>query len=106
MRVLGYGSGQASEALDIIEDCDADIDLVFADVLMPGLMNGVGLAKWVHEHRPGMLVLLTSGVARFAENISEFYGRGEFIAKPYACDVVASRIRALTDARKDIAPVH
>ncbi|MCS0611157.1 response regulator [Massilia kyonggiensis] len=38
-----------------------DVDVVLSDVMMPGSMDGIGLARWLAEHRPGVPVVLVSG---------------------------------------------
>ena len=38
-------------------------DVVFTDVVMPGAMNGLELARWVREHRPEIGVLVATGYA-------------------------------------------
>ena len=39
------------------------VDLVFSDITMPGQMDGIALAQWLHGHLPGVPVVLTSGVS-------------------------------------------
>jgi CheY-like chemotaxis protein len=51
----------ASLALQMIRR-HPDIRLVFADVRMPGAMNGVDLAKAVRAVHPSLRVVLTSGI--------------------------------------------
>ena len=43
-----------------IEDL-GDVDLLFTDVLMPGGMDGLALAREARRRRPGLPVLLTTG---------------------------------------------
>ncbi|MBA1272469.1 histidine kinase famiy protein [Stutzerimonas azotifigens] len=60
-RVLAADSGEA--ALQVLEDNDGGIDLLFSDVIMPGGINGLVLAERVRERIPGLPVLLTTGYA-------------------------------------------
>ena len=39
------------------------IDIVFSDIMMPGRMNGLDLAREARRRRPGLPILLTSGYA-------------------------------------------
>ena len=48
------------EALTELEKLER-IDLLFTDVIMPGGMNGVQLAQWARERRPGIRLMLFSG---------------------------------------------
>jgi CheY-like chemotaxis protein len=54
----------ADEALDILR-ADGALRVVFADVKLPGLRNGVDLARIVQADYPDTRLLLTSGVSPF-----------------------------------------
>ena len=58
-HIIEVGSGD--EAVAVLKT-DVRIDVVFTDVSMPGNLNGFGLAQWVRSERPGVRVILTSGV--------------------------------------------
>jgi two-component system, NtrC family, sensor kinase len=63
LRQLGYQvvhAGDAGAALDVIES-DRTIDLVFSDIVMPGAINGLDLARRLCRQRPGLPVVLTTG---------------------------------------------
>jgi PAS domain S-box-containing protein len=60
---LGYqvtSATHAAEALAVLHS-GAEIDLLFSDVVMPGGVSGVSLARTARELRPDLRVLLTSG---------------------------------------------
>src|SRR5262249_31621485 len=60
---LGYRptwARSAGDALQWLEQDTAQFDLVFSDVVMPG-MSGIELAERLSELRPKLPVLLTSG---------------------------------------------
>jgi signal transduction histidine kinase/ActR/RegA family two-component response regulator len=60
---LGYDVehvANASSALGALRN-DRTVDLVFADIMMPGGMDGVGLAREIKARRPDLPVLLTTG---------------------------------------------
>ncbi|HEY3777509.1 MAG TPA: response regulator [Rhizomicrobium sp.] len=80
----------AGEALDALES-DETIDLLFTDVLMPGVMNGIMLARWVTQNRPEMPVLLTSACSDFAQNLPD----ERLFVKPYDPETVEAHIRHL-----------
>jgi CheY-like chemotaxis protein len=82
-------SGQA--ALDILST-GAEFDVIFSDVVMPG-MSGVDFALTVRERLPGMPIVLTSGYSHVL--VEE--GRHGFplLHKPYSAEDVA---RALHQA--------
>jgi two-component system NtrC family sensor kinase len=70
LRQLGYtvnAVAGASEALDALGR-DPGIDLVFSDILMPGGINGLELAKTIRERYPAMPVLLCTGYSSSAQD--------------------------------------
>jgi len=94
---LGYEvttATNAAEALEVLHS-DAAVDLLFTDVVMPGGVSGVSLARTARELRPGLRVLLTSGFVGDGQVIE---GR-EFplLDKPYETPVMASMLRKLLD---------
>jgi signal transduction histidine kinase/ActR/RegA family two-component response regulator len=68
------------------------IDLVFSDIMMPGGMDGVGLARELRQRRKGLPVLLTSGYAEAAKRAAESEGV-RVLPKPYRLDELASALR-------------
>lgn len=70
------------------------IDLVFSDVMMPGGMNGVELAREIRNRRIGLPVLLTSG---YAEAVAlEAKAAGIYILpKPYRLDELSAALGKL-----------
>ena len=75
-----------------------DIRAVFTDVNMPGKFDGVALARMVHERRPDMLIVVTSGVMKVQrDDIPE---GGRFIPKPYDGVQVADLIGGLLGGRQ------
>ncbi|WGM40555.1 ATP-binding protein [Caulobacter sp. NIBR1757] len=68
------------------------IDVVFSDIMMPGAMNGVDLAREIHHRRPDLPVLLTSGFAEASRRAAEDLGV-HVLPKPYRLDDLASAIR-------------
>jgi DNA-binding NtrC family response regulator len=94
-----FEAGCTTEAIDVLE-AEPEIDVVFTDIRMPGPLNGIDLAKWVHEHRPGLAIVLTSGDARRADVAAAVQPNEPFITKPYDLDEVADTICDLTLAPK------
>jgi DNA-binding NtrC family response regulator len=86
-----FEAASASEAIDVLEQ-EPEIELVFTDIRMPGPMNGIDLANWIHAHRPGLPIVLTSGDARKAEVAAKMTPEEPFIPKPYDVQTVADQI--------------
>ena len=67
---LGYGvkhASSAQEALEVLEN-EPGVDLVFSDILMPGVMNGLELAQSIRDRFPRMPVLLCTGYSSGAQD--------------------------------------
>jgi PAS domain S-box-containing protein len=97
---LGYmvrRADNADSALAILAEDEFAADLVFSDVIMPG-MNGVELAGVIRERYPGLPVVLTSGYSNvLAENAHRGF---ELIQKPYSVEALSRILRkAISDAR-------
>ncbi len=90
---LGYKVrrvADASAALAILSNDEFAVDLVFSDVIMPG-MNGVELASIIRERYPGLPVVLTSG---YSNVLAESAHRGfELIQKPYSVESLSRIVR-------------
>ncbi len=82
-RVVRVASAQA--ALGALAD-DVNVNLIFSDVMMPGQMNGIDLAKEVKRRRPDLPILLTTGYAGTTLEAAESECI-RVLAKPY--DVVS-----------------
>jgi len=93
--VVSAPSGE--QALDLLEE-QADIDLVFTDVLMPGGMNGLQLADQVRARRPGTPILITTGYMDELPAASRAQSL-DILTKPYRQEDLLSRVRAILPAR-------
>ena len=91
---LGYSHvrvASAAEALAMLER-DREFDLVFSDMVMPGQMDGLGLAQEVRRRLPDMPVLLTTG---FSEAASAATGQAfRLLPKPYGIDSLTAALAA------------
>ncbi|ACB79745.1 histidine kinase famiy protein [Methylorubrum populi] len=84
-------------ALDIL-DGEGRIDLLFTDLIMPGGMNGVMLARAARERQPRIRVLLTTGYAEASMERTDAGGTEfEIINKPYKRMELARRVRRVID---------
>ncbi|MBS0295366.1 MAG: PAS domain S-box protein [Proteobacteria bacterium] len=83
---LGHTIERADSAAPALErlNSDAPFDLLLTDVIMPGGVNGVELAREAVKLRPGLQVLLTSGYAGDAIDEALSAAPWPFLKKPYA----------------------
>ncbi|WP_274378988.1 hybrid sensor histidine kinase/response regulator [Sphingomonas cavernae] len=100
MRELGYNVLEAHDgpsALGMIERHGAPIDLLFTDVVMPG-MSGRDLAEAARRLQPGLPILYTTGYARSAIVHGGRLDPGvDIITKPFTYDGLAKRLREVID---------
>ena len=90
-------SHDPQEALAIINE-DESIDLLFTDLIMPGGMNGVTLARIARERRPKLKILLTTGYAEASLERTDAGGiEFELINKPYRQVELIRRMRRVLD---------
>ena len=88
--VIGAVDGDA--ALAILQQ-GGKVDLLFTDVMMPGGLNGVGLAQAARALRPTLKIMFASGytdrqvLAAWPEDL-------DLLAKPYSLEALATRIAA------------
>ena len=96
---LGYvttWAANADEALRLLDETPDAFDVVFSDVVMPG-MSGVDLGREIRRRYPGLPVLLTSG---YSHVLAEDGRHGfELLQKPYAAEDLSAALRRLTRGR-------
>ena len=86
-------AGNASEAQELVLS-GLKVDVVFSDITMPGQMDGLALAQWLHENAPGVPVILTSGVTSSLDTAREVCSNvSAYVPKPYDYDVLATQVR-------------
>jgi PAS domain S-box-containing protein len=101
LTALGYQvleANCAKTALDMLA-AGAKVDLLFTDIVMPGGLTGIELAKLACAERPDLKVLYTSGypgteiVGGSASNIN-----GALLAKPYRKQELAKAVAEILAA--------
>jgi PAS domain S-box-containing protein len=93
LEQLGYTVLRVSDAETALREIERDgIDLVFSDIVMPGKMDGLGLAHRLKEIRPDLPVLLATGYSDAAASV-----RGNFpiLRKPYEIHQLSQAIAKL-----------
>jgi len=96
----GYQTVVASDgaaALKLLEQ-DAAFDLLFTDLIMPGGMNGVVLAREVKRRLPKIKVLLTTGYAEASLERTDAGGSEyEVVNKPFTRQQLLRKVRLVLE---------
>jgi CheY-like chemotaxis protein len=106
LEALGYHVLEAEDArsaLAVLEG-GAAVDLVFADIMMPGGVSGLELAREVARRWPSKPVLLTSGFAGPGGK-SESLGY-PLLRKPYSQGELGRSIQAAFAAPRATSPTE
>ncbi|HUA56801.1 MAG TPA: response regulator [Candidatus Sulfotelmatobacter sp.] len=94
-------AGDADEAIGILTH-DASVGLLFTDIVMPGALDGFGLAAWAKSVRPDLKVLYTSGYSWAAAQANAAGVHGAMLRKPYRAGELQRAVRsALANGRGD-----
>ena len=98
LRELGYAvieAGDAEVALSAF-DGGSSIDLLVADVVLPG-MSGRELARRCVKGHPGLAVMLISGYPIDAAPAPAGSTEPAFLAKPFTMDALGAHVRRLLE---------
>ncbi|HEX4171436.1 MAG TPA: PAS domain S-box protein [Acetobacteraceae bacterium] len=98
LEELGYAAIEAADGVSGLKVLQSDvrIDLLITDVGLPGGVNGRQMTDAARQVRPELKVLFITG---YAENAaignSQLEPGMHVLSKPFAMDVLASRIKAI-----------
>jgi len=91
LRDAGFEVIEAANSAEAIRILDRiPVDVLFSDIDMPGKMDGLALAKWVHQRQVDTTIILTSGGGRPLGDAKEY---ATFLPKPYAVTDVEHLLR-------------
>ena len=99
ISTFGYQVVEAQngpEALLILQS-DVRVDLLFTDMVMPGGMSGVDLAKKANELRPQLLVLYTTGFSPEGLTGDKAPAGDVLISKPYRKAELGNKLAVLLE---------
>jgi len=92
---MGYQAHHVSNGAEALHKLKTNgaYNLVFSDILMPGSVGGLELARIVREHHPELPVLLTSGYSQSAQQaVREGFS---IVQKPYDLRDLSMAVREL-----------
>lgn len=96
VEALGYrviAAVNGSEALHLLRT-NADIDLLFTDIIMPGGMSGWDLGDQARQIRPGLPVVFSSGYPlETLVDQGRAHAQSIVLTKPYRTAELAKRLR-------------
>jgi signal transduction histidine kinase/ActR/RegA family two-component response regulator len=105
LRDIGCEAVQVRDgqtALTVLER-DPTIELVLSDIVMPGGMDGLELARKLRDHRPDLPVLLATGYSQYAlQAVAEGFA---LVEKPYRRDALAASIRVSVERNRSTRPL-
>jgi PAS domain S-box-containing protein len=105
LRDLGCAVTTAENGVSAIEALEegAPFDLLMSDIIMPGGVSGVDLARSASAHRPDMAVLLTTGYAGDRMDVAPADLPWPVLRKPFQVDQLAEMASALLADRETAA---
>ena len=93
LRDAGFELLEAANCAEAIRILDfIPVDVLFSDIDMPGKIDGLALAKWVHRSQADTRIILTSGAAKAPGDVEEY---ASFLPKPYAEKDVERLLRSV-----------
>ena len=105
LRNLGYRVTTAESGDDALRFLESgqQFDLLFSDIVMPGRVDGIALARQWRRRYPSMRILFASGFANPATIQEAIEALGaELISKPYRKADLALRMRSILE-RPDLS---
>jgi len=91
------------EALNLLEHGKA-VDLLFTDIVMPGGMNGIELARQAAQIDPNLKILFTSGFAdALLDPRDSEMTLNRLLSKPYRRAELILKVREMLDDESGIA---
>jgi two-component system cell cycle sensor histidine kinase/response regulator CckA len=82
----------ASEALQIINQLEGQLNLVLTDIVMPGEMDGIDLANSISLSFPELPIILISGHVEL-ERVKHAASIFTLIQKPFGIETIVQAIR-------------
>ncbi|MBV9418875.1 MAG: PAS domain S-box protein [Alphaproteobacteria bacterium] len=95
---LGYSVVIAERPSEAIKRLEASqgISLVFSDIVMPGDIDGLALARCIRDKRPTLPILLATGYSAAAERAGAQF---PILRKPYDLNTLAEAVRSVVSAK-------
>jgi len=93
LEQLGYHVRWAADAPAALAELEKDgIDIVFSDIVMPGKMDGIGLAQTIRKKNPNIPILLVTGYSSSAKDIGSQFA---ILHKPFQLHELSRELQKL-----------
>jgi PAS domain S-box-containing protein len=93
LEQLGYHVRWVTDASAALAELENDgIDIVFSDIVMPGKMDGIGLAKTIRQKNPKIPILLVTG---YSASTKEIGSQFPILRKPYQLHELSRELQKL-----------
>ncbi|GGF41281.1 hypothetical protein GCM10011611_54620 [Aliidongia dinghuensis] len=94
---LGYRviEAETGDAGLVAAEANPEIDIVLTDIVMPGLLDGVSMAREIQKRRPRLKILFTSGYSETQPQEGGLVSSANFLKKPYRPADLAEKLRSL-----------
>jgi DNA-binding NtrC family response regulator len=97
---LGYQvipTSNGEEALSKFKAEPAKVDLLLADIILPGEMNGLQVAKAFRKIRPKLPICYMTGHTKAIAMLEKCEEAGQWLHKPFRLERLATVIRTALD---------
>jgi PAS domain S-box-containing protein len=93
LEQLGYDVRWAADAPAALAELERNsIDIVFTDIVMPGKLDGIGLARRIRENNPEIPILLVTG---YSSSTKEVALQFPILRKPYQLHELSRELQKL-----------
>ncbi len=98
LRQLGFNVSPATSAEAALDELETGgpFDVLFTDIVLPGVMDGVALAEEIRARSPSTRILLTSGFTEHSLSAVDMVSPDvDFLMKPYKRQDLQSKFAAM-----------
>lgn len=98
-------AGSAAEGLECFKQ-HPEIDLVFSDLILPGGVTGIEMAKNILAEKPNTLFLMATGYSDKGKALAsktQQMANMDCISKPYDIDEVTAKVESMIASRPAVS---
>jgi CheY-like chemotaxis protein len=104
LEQLGYSVRWVPNAEAALEEIERNgIDLVVSDIVMPGRMDGLGLARAIKKKRPDLPILLATGYSAAAQSVLADF---PILRKPYQMHELSRALAEILPGEREVPAPH